>query len=250
MISKAQIKRIRLLHKLKGRQEQKKFLVEGIRAVEEVLKSNLNVNEVYIVSSESDNENKVPGYEHYKVISEKQMNAISALRTPPGILAVVDQPPPLKKPDTDKDVVVLDGIKDPGNLGTIMRTAHWFGINQIICSNDCVDVYNPKTVQSTMGSIGYVKVVVLDLLDFIRTYNSHFFFAGMQMEGTDIKMAKTDLKNIALIIGSEAFGISDEVSRLLDESISILPHDNQNKPESLNASIAAAIGMFHFMVSK
>lgn len=250
MISKAQIKKIRSLHHRKGRKEQKQFLVEGIRAVEEVLKSDLNVTEVYIVNPNSVKETHMVAYRDFVSITEKQMKTISALKTPPGIMAVVDKPAPVLKPDTNKHIVALDGVKDPGNFGTIMRTAHWFGIDQIFCSTDCVDVYNPKTVQSSMGSVGFVKVISGELPDFIRAYNNHYFFAGMQMSGKDIRKVQTDKKKIAMIIGNEAFGISNEVSELMDDAVYIMPHDNKNKPESLNASIAAAIGMFHFTKQK
>lgn len=242
MISQAEIKKIRSLHKNKGRSQHQWFIIEGVRAVEDVLHSSLEVLVVFVVKEGA---SLTPGYKSFREISEKEMKSISALNSPPGILAVVKIPNP-GKINPGQSLILLDGIKDPGNMGTIIRTAHWFGVQQIVCSTDSVDIYNPKVVQATMGSIGYVNMFTDELSDVLDKYRKEYSFAGLMMEGSqlnDVEFPKDS--GIALIVGSEAFGIREEVEKRLDVSVTIPPFHSKNKPESLNASIAASIAIYH-----
>ena len=243
MISQAEIKKIRSLHKNKGRSQHQCFIIEGIRAVEDILGSSLDVFDVFITKG---GDSLTPGYKSFREISEKEMKSISALNSPPGILAVVKIPPP-GNINPEQNLILLDGIKDPGNMGTIIRTAHWFGVNQVVCSTDSVDIYNPKVVQATMGSIGYVSMFTDELSDFLDKYSKEYSFAGLMMEGRQLKDVEFSKDSgIALIVGSEAFGIREEVEKRLDVSVTIPAFHSQNKPESLNASIAASIAIYHF----
>lgn len=243
MISQAQIKKIRSLHRKKGRIQHQCFIIEGIRAVEDIVYSSLEVEDVFVVKGEASG---IPGYASFREISGNEMKSISALNSPPGILAVVKIPQHANI-NPDQALILLDGIKDPGNMGTIIRTAHWFGVHQIVCSKECVDVYNPKVVQATMGSIGYVHLVADELPAFMERYRENYWFAGLMMNGT--KLNEADIPNnkkIALIVGSEAFGVHKDVACHMDGPVNIAPADDKNKPESLNASIAASIAIYHF----
>lgn len=246
MVSKAQIKQIHSLQRQKGRSENALFLVEGIRAVEDILKSALAVKAVYLQEDEGCDYHAVPGYENFERVSAREMKLMSAMKTPPGLLAVVEIPQKQMQINVIKPFIVLDGIKDPGNLGTIIRTAHWFGITQILCSVDTVDVFNPKVVQATMGSIGFVNVVYLELQPFMKQHHSNCCFVGLDMTGAPVHQKVETNHAIALVVGGEAFGIREATKSLLHYRMTVLAADNQNRPESLNAAIAASIGMFRF----
>lgn len=234
---------MRSLHRKKGRQEEGLFLVEGVRSVEDVLRSQLEVQQVYISKTDVGAGSMIPAYDAFVEIPEKDMQSISALTTAPGILAVV-KVPKARPIDKSNPLLLMDGLRDPGNLGTIIRTAHWFGVKQIVCSPDSVDVFNPKVVQATMGSIGFVNTVYAELLPFIDEHKDAWHFSGLDMEGTDIRHLKRSAKPNAVIIGSESHGISMDVKSKLDSIITIPPGNSKDKPESLNASIAAAIAVF------
>ncbi len=242
MISRQEIKQIRSLQQNKGRRELGLFVVEGLRSVEDIIRSPLQVKNLFVVDTNEDISPVISDWQKFRVISQKDMHSISAMTTPPGILAVVEIPA-AKRFEGNENLIVLDGLKDPGNLGTIIRTAHWFGIKDIICSPECVDAYNPKVVQATMGSIGFVNIFEYNLPDFISA-NRQYLFAGLDMEGDSIHQEIKSKKSIALVVGSESHGLSDEISALTNLKLTIPPADHKNKPESLNASIAASIAIY------
>lgn len=246
MISKAQIKQIHSLQRQKGRKDAGLFVVEGIRAVEDILKSSLKVKAVYIQEDEGSGQYPVPGYESFEHVSAREMKLLSAMKTPPGLLAVVEIPQQQIQINVNKPFIILDGIKDPGNLGTIIRTAHWFGIMQILCSVDTVDVFNPKVVQATMGSVGFVDLVYHELQLFMKQHQNDCCFVGLDMKGETIHQSVETDHAIALVVGGEAFGIRDAAKIWLNHSRTVLPAHNQTNPDSLNAAIAASIGMFRF----
>jgi TrmH family RNA methyltransferase len=159
------------------------------------------------------------------------------LTTPHHVLAVFEQKQ-ATSPTNIKDAItlVLDGIQDPGNLGTIIRTADWFGVNNIICSPVCADMYNPKVVQSTMGSIARVNIFYTDLTAWLQKNNTVKKYAAA-LHGENINNLK-DIKEAILIIGSEGKGISEAVMNLVDEKITI---PKIGEAESLNAAVAAGI---------
>ncbi len=235
MITNNEIKHIRSLSQKKHRQIAGEFIAEGQKLINDIISSGMLLKKIYTtdVSDFTNTENII--VEH---ISEKQLSQISNLKTPHKALAIV------KIQDNNFDikyaekewVLALDNINDPGNLGTIIRTADWFGIKHILCSADTVDVYNPKVVQSTMGSIARVKVHYVDLKETLTTMNSPVY--GAYMEAENIK--NIDLANNGVIlVGSEANGISSEVEDVITKKISI-PRTNEGA-ESLNAAIATAI---------
>ena len=179
--------------------------------------------------------------------SAQEMERISTLTTPPEIMALVE-----RKQFTDSDIrndqplLVLDDIRDPGNLGTIIRTADWFGFEQILCSPTCVELTNPKVIQATMGSFLRMKVVYEELPTILKQRQSQSTIYGTFMEGVPVQ--QIDFKgNDTLIIGNEANGISDALKPLIQQKISIPTYAvGRDKAESLNASIATAIVLYEF----
>lgn len=249
MISKNQIKHVSSLKLSKFRKEYKGFVVEGEKIVEELIESDFKITSLFglenwILNFESVLEAKKIDF--YK-ISPKELERISTLKTPNKVLAVVkipDHPLP-EKQDFNNLILVLDKIQDPGNLGTIIRTADWFGVKHIVCSEDTVDVYNPKVIQSTMGSFLRVKTHYTELENFFKNEAPNDLnIYGALLDGENIYKHKFPGKGI-LIIGNESKGISDEVAQFVTHRISIPAHPN-NKAESLNASVAAAILMSEF----
>ena len=237
-----ELKFLRSLQQKKYRKEHCCFLVEGTKSVKEVLQSDYIVKQVYATKQWVD---KHPdfSYEVYSV-SEKECERISSLTTPPDVFALVEM-----KSETDfpcgryKKLLLLDGIKDSGNFGTIIRTADWFGIQCIICSEDTVELYNPKTIQASMGSFTRVDIYSCDLCEFIEKQNNTYSFIGTFMEGTSIREYSFP-EYSAIVLGSESTGITLEVSNLISEKITINrgSEDKTNKlPESLNVSVSSAI---------
>lgn len=229
MLTKNQIKLIRSLSLKKNRQKHGLFIVEGEKLVNEVLSSDWEVEGIY-ATKEWLGENAI-------IISNNDLNRISSLKTPNKVVAVVK----IKKGSldiTNNTVLALDGVKDPGNLGTIIRLADWFGIEDIICSDDCVDYLNPKVVQSSMGSFTRVNLHYTSLIDAFKKYSDYKLFMTV-LNGTPLsEMTNSDKKII--VMGSESKGISKEVLELTSEKITI-PKSKSSKAESLNVSVAAAI---------
>lgn len=181
-------------------------------------------------------------------VSESLMGKISSLSTPSDVLAVYRIPEGyyenVPKPDSDKLYLLLDGIQDPGNMGTIIRTAHWFGIDRIYASQDTVDIFNPKTVQSTMGSLGKVEVVYCNLCDLIKD-NPDMPVYGTLLNGRNIYEATLTGQGF-IIMGNEGKGISETMRNLVTSPLLIPPYDAENHPESLNVAIATGVVLSQF----
>ena len=259
MITKNDIKLIQSLKQTKSRRENKMFLVEGNKLIDELLSSNFKVENILVtdlwIEKFSEMANRLP---YYDIISQKQMEQISCMVTAPGILATAHTPSYTINPEDAENefIIALDGINDPGNLGTIIRTADWFGINKIVCSTDCADAWQAKTIQSTMGSIFRIEIMETDLKGFLTEINSTDVtykinstdvanrvptpIYGALMEGENIFTKKIEKKNGVIIIGSESHGIRQDVLPLVTSPIHI-PRAKGSKTESLNASVAAAI---------
>ncbi len=237
MISKSQISLVKSLHQKKYRKEHQLFIVEGFKAISEFLSSKFVINSIYCTpdfSVKMDNlSNKQKVYE----VSINELEKISALQTPQGILAVVEVPKNehIFFENVQEMILVLDGVQDPGNLGTIIRTADWFGFKQIVCSEDCVEVYNPKVVQATMGSLTRVNVSYQPLFDLLSSDKIPKY--GTLLQGENIFNTEFASKGF-LILGSEGKGISDEILKLITHPITIPGGENT---ESLNVAIAGAI---------
>jgi TrmH family RNA methyltransferase len=229
MLTKNQIKLIRSLSLKKNRQKHGLFIVEGEKLVNEVLSSDWEVEGIY-ATKEWLGENAT-------IISNNDLSRISSLKTPNKVVAVVK----IKKGSLDitsNTVLALDGVKDPGNLGTIIRLADWFGVEDIICSDDCVDYLNPKVVQSSMGSFTRVNLHYTSLLDAFKKYSDYKLFMTV-LNGTPLsEMTNTDKKIV--VMGSESKGISNKILELTSDKITI-PKSKSSKAESLNVSVAAAI---------
>ena len=245
MLSKNQIKFIRSLHQSKFREQHGLFLAEGPKVVEELLHSPFRISMVLALESWL-NANPLKNNPEIELIavSEKELERISALVTPNEVLAVVRMPEFTEnEPLPEKELIlVLDGMRDPGNLGTIVRTADWFGIPRVICSEDCVGIYNPKTVQATMGSIARVKVTYTDLEGLFSQLPAGIPVYGAMLDGEDMYNNELSARGY-LLIGSESHGISSHLHPYITNPVSIPAYrkGQRSGPESLNASIAAAI---------
>lgn len=232
MVVKSQIKLIKSLHQKKCRIRSGMFVVEGIKAVKELLGSHFKVHKVY-ATVEGELKDKTDLLE---VITENEIKQMSSLKNPGKILGVFYIPKP--EPVDFKDwVVVLDDVRDPGNLGTIIRLCDWFGIRHLICSPNTVDCFNPKVLQATMGSISRVNVLYAGLSGFLSNLEIPIY--GAFMNGETVYNAKVPEKGI-LVLGNEANGISKEVEALVNAKICI-PQFGEKTAESLNVATATAI---------
>ena len=238
MVSKNQIKRITSLLQKKYRKQEQLFFVEGVKGVQELLDSNFELVELFTTNSElfSVDKSKVC------VITESELQKISALITPNTCLALFKIPSAVSFEEKGL-LVALDDVRDPGNLGTIIRLCDWFGIKTLFCSEESVDVYNPKVVQATMGSISRVNVVYGNLEKFLSETKLPVF--GTFMDGKNIY--KETLPNEGIIVmGNEANGISKPIENLISERIAIPRFGDLQATESLNVATATAIILSEF----
>ncbi len=238
MVSKNQIKLITSLQQKKYRKQHELFFAEGIKVIQELLNSNFELYHLFSVEAIFDGlpQNKVT------LISEAELKKISALTTPNTCLALFRIPE--EKPIVESGLILaLDDIRDPGNLGTILRLSDWFGISHVVCSNETVDIYNPKVVQATMGSITRVNVVYTDLEAFLDKAELPVF--GTFMDGANIYDQKLP-ENGIIVMGNEANGISASIEKRTTERISIPRFGNLQLTESLNVATATAIILSEF----
>lgn len=244
MLSKNQLKFIRSLHQAKYRKEHGLFLAEGPKVVGELLQGPFRVHSIYATEEWAMPAGKtLPTGTVHIVITQKELERISGLQAPNQVLALLHIPKAEAAMPLPTDLVlVLDGIRDPGNLGTIIRTADWYGIHRVICSLDCVELYNPKVVQASMGSITRVEVSYRDLAGMFRLNQSGFPVYGAVLEGSNIYDEKLT-SNGYLLIGSESHGISQPLRKYITHPIVIPAYETRqgNRAESLNASVATAV---------
>ena len=238
MVSKNQIKLITSLQLKKYRLIHQLFIAEGVKVIQELVNSNFVLEQLFV--TESIFETVSPAKK--ELISESDLKKISCLSTPNNCLALF-QIPNKKKLGDNGLIVALDDIRDPGNLGTIIRLCDWFGVEQIICSEETVDVYNPKVVQATMGSISRVTISYLDLEKYIKKTNLPVF--GTFMEGKNVYNENLPKEGI-LILGNEANGISDKLEKLVTNKLAIPRFGNLQLTESLNVATATAIFLSEF----
>ena len=237
MITKNTVKAIQSLKQTKYRKELRLFVVEGRKSVEELLLSSLETTSVYVTErfqqEHGFHDNRL------EMVSELQMEQMSSFDTPPGILAVARIP----KQDNIKEkgmALALDGIANPGNMGTIIRTAEWFGVKSIVCSEDCVEIWNPKVIQATMGSLFRMNVVSTDLESFLgKAKEKGKAIYGALLEGENI-FKKSQWEEGIIVIGSESHGIRSNILPLVTHPITI-PRAEGSITESLNASMATGI---------
>lgn len=245
MLSKNKIKLIQSINRKKGREETGLFLVEGTKMVEEALRSDYKI-ETLICTSEFLLQNPTAKYKAKELLETDSVTIqkASLLQSPQDSMALVYLPEPEKpKFNLDTDLVLaLDFVQDPGNLGTILRVADWFGIETVICSSNTVDAYNPKVVQASMGAIFRVKIWYTNLDVFLtEASQNNIPVYGTFMNGKNIYTEKLSGNGI-VVLGNEGNGISAEVSKFITRRIAIPTFSVQeNKPESLNVAIAASI---------
>ena len=238
MISKNQIKLISGLHQKKQRFANQLFFAEGIKVIQELLQSNFELEHLFTTQ----NDFETVEFSKRVSVTEQELKKISALSTPNTCLAVFKIP--AANPIIDSGLIVaLDDIRDPGNLGTILRLCDWFGIQQIICSKETVDIYNPKVVQATMGSITRVNVNYVDLKSFITNAKLPVF--GTFMNGENIYQSVLPQNGI-IIMGNEANGISAEIEKMVTSRLTIPRFGTLQKTESLNVATATAIVLSEF----
>lgn len=238
MVSKNQIKLISGLHQKKQRFANQLFFAEGIKVIQELLQSNFELE--YLLTTQNDFE--TVEFSKRISITEQELKKISVLSTPNTCLAVFKIPAENKIIDTDL-ILALDNIRDPGNLGTILRLCDWFGIKQIICSKETVDIYNPKVVQATMGSIARVNVNYVELKTFLSQTELPVF--GTFMNGDTIYQSILPQNGI-IIMGNEAKGISEEIEKMVTNRLTIPRFGELQKTESLNVATATAIILSEF----
>lgn len=255
LISKTKRSALSLLSQTKHRRKAGVFLVEGDKNVSDLLSKGkfepvwMGASEEYF-KKQGDNPvlTSLFAPDNINLCKPEDLKHISSFSTPPQVIVSFKIPEcdfdPLQNGLRREFYLLLDGIQDPGNLGTIIRTAHWFGIKQIFASKNCVDVYNPKTVQSSMGSLGEVDIIYTDLPELVKN-NPDLPCVGLQLEGDNL--FRSELPDSALIcMGSEGNGLTEELQTLLTASYTIPPADSFNHPESLNVAIATAITLSCF----
>jgi len=238
MLSKSQISLLKSLQFKKERELNGSFLVEGYKSIQEFLNSSFQIEALYFTASFDSNLMKLSQKINCIEISISEMEKISSLKSPQQIAALVKIPklPPLNNVYLkQKFSLVLDGIQDPGNMGTIIRIADWFGIKNIICSNDTVDVFNPKVVQASMGSLSRINVFYKDIKSIILSAGLPVF--GALLAGENIYQTEFGTEGL-LVMGNEGNGISAEIEQLITHAITI---PRVGMAESLNVGIATAI---------
>lgn len=238
MVSKNQIKLISGLLQKKQRFANQLFFAEGVKVIQELLQSNFELEHLY--TTQNDFETVLVSRK--TLINAQELKKISALSTPNTCLAVFKIPADKKIIESGL-ILALDDIRDPGNLGTILRLCDWFGIKQLLCSKESVDIYNPKVVQATMGSIARVNVNYIDLKAFLAQTSLPVF--GTFMDGSNIYKSTLPQEGI-IIMGNEANGISDEIEKTIKNRLTIPRFGDLQKTESLNVATATAIILSEF----
>ncbi|MET0392513.1 MAG: RNA methyltransferase [Chitinophagaceae bacterium] len=243
MLGKTKVKYIQSLGQKKQRDAEGLFIAEGPKIVAEFLESrHLEVKQVYALSSWLDQYGALPAGTEAIAVSDDELAKLSQLATSNQVLAVVKQrPDPVIDPKGALSLA-LDTIQDPGNMGTIIRIADWFGISQLVCSMDCVDVYHPRVVQSTMGSLARVNVLYTGLADWLGAHRDIRVYAAV-LEGQDVT-AMAKLREGVILIGNESRGISPEVMALANVRVTI---PRKGAAESLNAAVATGILLSHLV---
>ena len=237
MISKTELKYIKSLKNKKCRTSERLFLVEGEKNILELLDSDFEIR--YLLGTEGflkKNSENIHRH-HFEQVSRSMLSSVSSLQTNDQALAVVVQKEfEYNEKNPPRVLLALDGINDPGNLGTIIRTVDWFGVNHIICSEDTVDFYNPKVISATKGSFTRVRPIYLNLENFMRSFEG--VKTGATMSGVSLNDWKITNKPQLLVFGSESHGLRPSIRKLLDECVYI---SGSGYTESLNVGIAFGI---------
>jgi TrmH family RNA methyltransferase len=247
MLSKSQIKYLHSLRLGKFRDLNRAFTAEGVKLVDDLLESHYQIHSIYATPAwiTSHRQLSTDGDFIIHEVTGEELKKVSNLVTPNEVLAVVGYPEPVlfSPASFGNMILLLDRIQDPGNLGTMIRTADWFGIRHIFCSTGTVDVYNTKVVQATMGSISRINIHYADLKEFLTGLPENWKKYGTTTDGENIYESALEFP-AAILIGNESKGISDEYMPLLIRKIGI--PTVVSGAESLNASVAAGIIISEF----
>lgn len=249
------VKNIRKLKDKKYREMQNKYIVEGIKLIKEAIDEKADIDTI-VVCEDCVQNNTIEQKLLYEIakyncvyVSEKVFNAVTEVNNPQGILAVISKENEQTSINFDDDIiVVLDGIQDPGNLGTILRTVDSVGLHQIIVSGKTADAYNPKVVRSTMGAIYRVKVLISnDLIKTLKEIKKHKYKILATSLETNDSIYDVDYNKKVIVIGNEANGVSKEILEMADGKIKI---PMLGKTESLNASVATSVILYEYVRQK
>ena len=235
MLSKSQIKLVRSLEMKKNRQRESLFVAEGPKVVGDLLRAGYVVRQMFSTT----------GGDNAQTVTEDELRRLSFLRHPQEVLAVFEIPGPAGSAEYVSGLcLALDGVQDPGNVGTIIRIADWFGIDAIYCSHETADVYNPKVVQATMGSLAHIPVIYGDLTRLLSHAGCPVY--GTLLDGEDIYSQRLSREGI-IVMGNEGNGISEGVRRLITNRL-LIPNFNSagETAESLNVAIATAVTCSEF----
>ena len=249
------VKHIKMLKDKKYRDQSNEYVIEGIKLVEEAINENAKIKQI-VICEECTKTQEISKKLMYEIasfdciyVTENVFNSITEVKNPQGILAVIERKNSENEINYNEDIIVaLDGIQDPGNLGTILRTVDSIGLKQILVSKETADVYNPKVVRSTMGAIFRVKVIECDNLEKtlkeIKKYKYEIVVTSLQTNESiyDIKYNKK-----IIVIGNEANGVSKEIQEMADKKVKI---PMLGKTESLNASVATGIVLYEYVRQK
>ena len=232
MITKNEIKFIRSLKLKKNRIKFEQFIVEGEKLVDELIDSSMELVRVYSTSLK---------YEYldslYTKISKTNLSQISNLKTPNKVLAIFSIPKP-KKIDFTSQIIALDNVSDPGNLGTIIRLCDWFGVKDLLCNTETVDCYNPKVIQASMGSISRVNINYIDFKELLSDKNLNTVVADL--DGHPMNEFEFETNQI-VIFGNESIGISDEIKNMVKNRVTIPRYNSNLDVESINVANSVAI---------
>mgnify|MGYP000622105647 FL=1 len=238
MLSKSRITLITSLKQKKYRLQHQLFVVEGIKTIKEFLNSSYELEHLYAIERFTEVSDNIQ-----TVVSDTELKKVSFLKNTNSALAVF-KIQPVKEIDDSKLLVGLDNVRDPGNLGTIIRLCDWFGVTDLICNSETVDCYNPKVVQATMGSLTRVNVTYLNLEKYISKQNIPVF--GTFMEGDNLYLTDVDPTSGIVVLGNEANGVSEQIEKLVTQKITIPKFGTVQETESLNVAMATSIILSEF----
>ena len=238
MVSKSQIKLITSLYQKKYRNLNNLFIAEGIKVINELIENGIELQELYTTKTSVFNVDKSKCI----AVTNDELKKISLLKSPNTALAVF-KIPHSNSIDNNGLILALDEVNDPGNLGTIIRLCDWYGITDLVCSNNTVDCYNPKVVQATMGSLARVNISYVNLYEYLRSIKNKVFIT--EMNGENIYKTTLPEKGV-LVMGNEANGISSQIKNMADLKLSIPRFGKLQLTESLNVATATAILLSEF----
>ena len=249
------IKHIKKLKDKKYRDENNEYIIEGVKLIEEAVKEQAKIKKI-IVCEDTTRTYEIPTHVMLEIakyeciyVTDKVFSAITQVTKPQGIMAIIEKEKETQEIDYTEDIIIaLDGVQDPGNLGTILRTVDSIGLKQILVSKESADAFNSKVVRSTMGAIFRIKIIeVEDLAQKIKEIKKHHFKLMVTSLQTENSIYDIEFKKKIIVIGNESNGVSKEIQDIADEKAKI---PMIGKTESLNASVAAGIVMYEYIRQK